>query len=46
MKKSKIKFIIRKCVVETYGKAGYTTTADSLLKLFNGKIDKLYKSKK
>lgn len=45
MKKSKIKKIIRTTVVEVYGDAGYTATADKFLNLFNKRIDKLYNSK-
>lgn len=45
MKKSKIKKIIRDSIIETYGKAGYTATADKFLNLFNKKIDKLFKPK-
>lgn len=42
-KKAKVKFAIRQAVVESYGNAGFTTTAAKMLKLFNKKIDSIYK---
>lgn len=45
MKKSKIKKIIRDTVIEVYGDAGYTSTADKFLNLFNKRINKLYNNK-
>lgn len=46
MKKSKIKKIIRDSIIEAYGEAGYTATADKFLNLFNKRINKLFNQKK
>jgi hypothetical protein len=40
MKKSKIKFIIKQAISESYGKAGYTSLADKMLRLITKKLDK------
>lgn len=46
MKKSKVYKAIKDSVRQTYGKSGYTNTADKMLKLFKSELDKLYRTKK
>ena len=46
MKKSKIKQVIKKTVQKQYGEAGFTATADRMMRSLFGSIDKLYASKK
>lgn len=41
-KRQKVKFAIKNAIVKTYGKAGYTTTADKFLRLFNKLVDDIY----
>ena len=45
MKKSKIKFIIKKAVQKHYGDAGFTATAGKLLKEITDELNKLYDKK-
>lgn len=45
MKKSKIKQAVRQAVQKHYGDAGFTATADRMMKSLFSSIDKLYNSK-
>ncbi len=43
MKKQKVKRFIKQAVKDTYGKAGYTNTADKMLTILFKEIEKHWK---